>query len=59
MVELVETVVGWGYEVKIYDPNVMLTRLRGRNLAYIDQHLPHLANLLVPKPAMILAIPIC
>jgi len=55
MVELAETVVGWGYDVKIFDPNVMLMRLRGRNLAYVDQHLPHLASLLVPKPAMLLS----
>ena len=55
MVDLVETLIGWGCEVKIYDPDVMLTRLRGRNLAYIDQHLPHLANLLTPKPAMLLS----
>ncbi|MBY0459078.1 MAG: nucleotide sugar dehydrogenase, partial [Gemmataceae bacterium] len=44
MVELVETLTGWGCDVKVYDPNVMLGRLRGRNLAYIDRHLPHLAN---------------
>jgi GDP-mannose 6-dehydrogenase len=54
MVEMVETLVGWGCEVKIYDSNVMLGRLRGRNLAYIDRHLPHLANLLTPHPSMIL-----
>lgn len=49
-VDLVETLIGAGCEVKIYDPNVMLGRLRGRNLAYIDRHLPHLAGLLVPQP---------
>lgn len=49
-VELVETLLGWGNSIKIYDPNVMLGRLRGRNLAYIDRHLPHLADLLVPHP---------
>jgi GDP-mannose 6-dehydrogenase len=54
MVELVETLIGWGCEVKIYDPNVMLGRLRGRNLAYIDRHLPHLANLLAPQASMVL-----
>jgi len=54
MVDVVETLLGWGCEVKIYDPNVMLGRLRGRNLAYIDRHLPHLANLLVPQPSMVL-----
>jgi GDP-mannose 6-dehydrogenase len=54
MVELVETLVGSGFLVKIYDPNVMVGRLRGRNLAYIDRHLPHLAELLVPHSAMLL-----
>lgn len=47
VVELVERISGKGYEVQIYDPNVALTRLRGSNLAFIDQHLPHLGNLLV------------
>jgi GDP-mannose 6-dehydrogenase len=54
MVELVEALIGWGCDVKIYDPNVMLSRLRGRNLAYIDRHLPHLANLLAPHPSMVI-----
>lgn len=55
MVNLVESLVGGGFQVKIYDPNVMLGRLRGRNLAYIDRHLPHLAELLVPQPRMLLS----
>jgi GDP-mannose 6-dehydrogenase len=55
MVELVETLLGWGLEVKIYDPYVMLSRLRGRNLAYIDRHLPHLAQLLAPQLASVLS----
>jgi GDP-mannose 6-dehydrogenase len=55
MVELVETLVGWGRDVRIYDPNVMLGRLRGRNLAYIDRHLPHLAQLLAPQLAAVLS----
>lgn len=55
MVELVETLIGWGSDVKIYDPNVMLGRLRGRNLAYIDLHLPHLAQLLAPQLGAVLA----
>ncbi|MBS0266736.1 MAG: hypothetical protein JSS02_32710, partial [Planctomycetes bacterium] len=46
MVDLAESLVGWGIDVKIYDPNVTLARLRGRNLSYIDLHLPHLAQLL-------------
>jgi len=49
-VTLVETLVGRGYDIKIYDPGISVSRLRGRNLAYIDQHLPHLAALLVDTP---------
>ena len=54
MVDLVETLTGWGFSVKIYDPNVMVGRLRGRNLGYIDRHLPHLAQMLVTDPAALL-----
>jgi len=49
-VALAETLIGRGYDIKIYDPGISVSRLRGRNLAYIDQHLPHLAKLLVEKP---------
>jgi GDP-mannose 6-dehydrogenase len=57
MVELVETLIGWGCDVRIFDPNVMLGRLRGCNLAYIDRRLPHLANLLAPHPSVLLQRP--
>jgi GDP-mannose 6-dehydrogenase len=50
-VTLAETLVGRGYQVSIYDPGISLHRLRGRNLAYIDQHLPHLGALLVENPS--------
>ncbi len=48
---LAETLLGRGYELKIYDPNVRFARLTGTNLSYIDRHLPHLAALLVEEPA--------
>jgi GDP-mannose 6-dehydrogenase len=50
LVILVETLLGRGYQIKIYDPNVFLSQLRGRNLAYVERHLPHLAALLVDDP---------
>ena len=31
-----------------------LGRLRGRNLSYIDRHLPHLAQMLVSEPDEVL-----
>ncbi len=49
-VTLVETLIGRGYDFRIYDPGIAISRLTGRNLAYIDQHLPHLAALLVETP---------
>lgn len=45
-VRLAETLVGQGYELSIFDPDVRVTSLVGSNLHYIDQHLPHLAKLL-------------
>lgn len=44
---LAETLLGRGYDIKIFDPGVSVSRLRGGNLAYVDQRLPHLAALLV------------
>ncbi|HEV3260592.1 MAG TPA: nucleotide sugar dehydrogenase [Gemmataceae bacterium] len=50
LVVLAETLLGQGYRIKIFDPNVTISRLRGRNLAYIDCHLPHLTGFLVDAP---------
>jgi GDP-mannose 6-dehydrogenase len=50
LVILVETLLGRGFDIKIFDPGVSVSRLRGRNRAYIDRHLPHLAALLVESP---------
>lgn len=47
LVHLAETLLGRGYHIKIYDPNVRIVRLIGRNRYYIDEHLPHLSSLLV------------
>ncbi|HID78338.1 MAG TPA: nucleotide sugar dehydrogenase [Planctomycetaceae bacterium] len=51
---LAETLLGRGYDLKIYDPGVRTTRLVGTNLAYVDVHLPHLAALLVDDPEELL-----
>jgi GDP-mannose 6-dehydrogenase len=53
-VKLAETLLGRGYDLRIYDPYVSVTRLRGANLAYVDRHLPHLAALLVERPEELL-----
>ena len=45
-VELAEKLIGKGYVVLIYDENVNLTKLTGTNKDYIDNHIPHLSNLI-------------
>lgn len=46
-VVIAETLIGKGYDVKIYDKNVNLSKLNGANLDYIDVHIPHLSKLMV------------
>ena len=47
VVELVERLLGKGHEIRIFDRNVNLSRLVGANRAYIYEHLPHIAKLMV------------
>ena len=47
IVTLVETLLGKGYEIKIFDENVSLSRLVGSNKAYIERELPHVSEMLV------------
>jgi GDP-mannose 6-dehydrogenase len=46
LVELAERLLGKGYDLKIYDANVALSRLVGANRDYIEGRLPHLGDLL-------------
>jgi GDP-mannose 6-dehydrogenase len=47
VVQLVEALVGKGYQVRIFDGNVNLARLLGTNREYIESVVPHLADLMV------------
>jgi GDP-mannose 6-dehydrogenase len=49
-VELVERLIGKGFEVRIYDPIINPARLVGANLRYVEARLPHLGRLLVAGP---------
>jgi len=45
-VELVETMIGKWFDICIYDNNIHIARLTGKNKEYIERHIPHLARLL-------------
>ncbi len=49
-VELVERLIGKGFEVRIYDPIINPERLMGSNLRYVESRLPHLRKLLYGAP---------
>ncbi len=49
LVAISQTLLGLGYDIRIYDPGVRVAKLVGSNLAYVDTHLPHLAALLVEE----------
>jgi GDP-mannose 6-dehydrogenase len=46
LVELAERLLGKGYDLRIYDANVTMSRLMGANRDFIESRLPHLGELL-------------
>jgi GDP-mannose 6-dehydrogenase len=47
MVEVVERLIGKGYDVRVYDANVNLAKLVGANKSYILEQIPHISDLMV------------
>ncbi|MBC8026526.1 MAG: UDP-glucose/GDP-mannose dehydrogenase family protein [Steroidobacteraceae bacterium] len=48
LVLVAKRLIGEGCELRIFDPEVHLSRLIGANRSYIDAHLPHVGSLLCP-----------
>lgn len=47
MVGVIESLIGRGYQIQIYDKNINLSKLIGKNKSYIIEKLPHLDSLLI------------
>jgi GDP-mannose 6-dehydrogenase len=48
LVTLAERLIGKGYELSVYDPEVHLAKLLGANKSFIETHLPHIGQMLRP-----------
>lgn len=44
--ELAERLIGKGYTLMIYDENVRISKLIGANKSFVEEHLPHLSELI-------------
>jgi len=54
-VDLAEKLIGKGYTLTIYDQNVHISKLVGANKAFIQEHLPHLSELISDNLSTLLA----
>lgn len=50
-VYLVERLIGKGFPVRVFDPNVALANLMGSNREYIQTEIPHISSVMAASPA--------
>jgi GDP-mannose 6-dehydrogenase len=55
VIEVIERLIGKGYDLRIYDRNVNLAALVGANRDFILNHIPHISRLMVPSVDAVLA----
>ena len=55
LVELIERLIGKGFDLRLYDRNVNLAKLTGANRDYILNHIPHIAGLMCESMQDVLA----
>ncbi|MEJ6002470.1 nucleotide sugar dehydrogenase [Paucibacter soli] len=55
LVTLAEQLLGKGFQLSIYDPEVHLASLLGANRSFVQKHLPHIGQMLKPELAEVVA----
>ena len=55
LVDLAEKLIGKGFELRIFDPEVNVSKLIGANRKFIDSHIPHIGNLMTTDLGEMLA----
>ena len=55
LVEVIERLIGKGYDIRLYDRNVKIASLVGANKDYILNHIPHISKLMVDSIEDVLA----
>jgi GDP-mannose 6-dehydrogenase len=54
LVEVIERLIGKGFDLKLYDRNVNLAKLTGANREYIMKSIPHIERLMVASVEQVL-----
>lgn len=55
VIEVIERLLGKGYDLRIYDKNVNMASLVGANRDYILNHIPHISRLMVSDLASVVS----
>jgi GDP-mannose 6-dehydrogenase len=55
LLELAERLIGKGMDVRIYDPEVNLSRIRGSNKAFVEESIPHIASIMTEDVGRLVA----
>jgi GDP-mannose 6-dehydrogenase len=55
MIEVIERLIGKGYDLRIYDRNVNIAALVGANRDFILNRIPHISRLMSPSLDAVLA----